>query len=297
MVRRRGDDSCVQGQTAGRRLQGAGGAHGVAQHGFDGGNRNGPGPLPKNRLHRGRFGLVVGRGPRAVGADVIHLRRGQAAARQAVGNGPGHATRVGHGHVLGVGAQAVAQHLGVNPGAARQGPLPLLQNQKTAAFGRDEPFSPRRKRGAKLRGDGEEPVEAREHDPREDVHAAGQHQLRRAGAQPVAGEGTGVIPGRAGRGQHDIGPAGRIRRPAAPERSRECRAPGGTFRGRPPSGTGPSRRSCWFPGGRAQGHPEPRQVERAKLQAGIGQACRAASRANWKASRGFFLDLGADAVR
>ena len=129
------------------------------------------------------------------------------ASRSALLDGqPGRlAGLVGLGEMGGVAGHAVADHLGVDVGAAVQGVLQLLQHQHPAALAHDEAVASGVERPAGLLGlvvaGGERPQggEGRHaHLVHGRLRAAGEHGRGVAPPDDVEGVAQGVGPGRAG---------------------------------------------------------------------------------------------------
>ena len=96
--------------------------------------------LAKDRFNGARFVAVAGRSGCGVGVDVAHFFRLNAGVFQRGPHAALRACAVGRdaGHVIGVGAHAVADHLGQNLCAARFGKLQLFENQNARALADDK---------------------------------------------------------------------------------------------------------------------------------------------------------------
>ena len=87
-------------------------------------------------LDRGQLNVVAERGRGGVGVDVVDVLGIELGARQRRGHGavPAGAVRRRRGDVVGVAGQAVADELGVNPGAAIARMLQLLEHHDSGAL-------------------------------------------------------------------------------------------------------------------------------------------------------------------
>ena len=102
-------------------------------------------------LDRRGLGLVAQRRAGAVGVDVVDLGRDRARRRPGPASSPGRRRRrSSSGWVMWprVAAGAVAEHLGVDPGAAGLGVLELFEHQHAGSFGRARSRRGRRRRAA-----------------------------------------------------------------------------------------------------------------------------------------------------
>lgn len=125
-----GGELVAQCQDREDRLDAAGGRQEVAGGGF--GRADGePAAGAEHGLDGGQFALVAYLGGGGVGIQVLHRGRFHAGLAQRLLHGPAGTAAIFRpgGHVVGVGAGAVAHQLGDGPGAARQGVLQFLDDQ------------------------------------------------------------------------------------------------------------------------------------------------------------------------
>ena len=123
-----GEEAVPQAQGGEDGLHGSGGPQHVARHGLGGAHGQLIGVRAEHGFHRGGLPGVVEVGGGAVGVDVAHLLRRNAAVGQRHGYGLGAAAAVrkGGGDVMGVAGSAVARHLGVDLGSPGLGVLQFL---------------------------------------------------------------------------------------------------------------------------------------------------------------------------
>ena len=189
------------GEGGGDRAEAAGRAHGVTEHRLDRADRRHP--VAEHRPDRPRLAQVVGRRPGAVGAHVVDVHRLDPGVVQRQPHAGGDAVLVRRDHVVGVAVQAVAQHLGVDPGVPGPGVLQRLQHQRRAALAGEDPGAVPVERAALPLGQRAQPEEAGVRPAAHRVRAAGHHHVRLAGVQQVVGVADGVVAGRTGGGERD----------------------------------------------------------------------------------------------
>lgn len=105
--------------------------------------------------------------------------------------------------MVGVAVDAVAEHLGVDAGAAGQRRVQALQEQRGTALAGDDPGPVLVEGRAGLLGEGAQPVETGVRPAADRVRAAGDHVVGLAGADQVVGVAERVVAGRAGGGERD----------------------------------------------------------------------------------------------
>lgn len=170
VVDRRRDEPVVQRERASGRGERARRAHGVPEHGLQGADRRGV--SREDLADRGHLGDVVGLGPGAVGRDVVDLPGADPGVGVRPSDAPRDAALVRRDRVMGIAGQPVAEHLGVNARAARDGRVQVLEHQHRAAFPGQNPLAVAVERLAGLRGDGAQPVKGHERHPQQRVDAA-----------------------------------------------------------------------------------------------------------------------------
>ena len=164
-------------------------------------------------LDRAQLDLVAQRRGRAVGVDIVDVRRVQPGAlqRRLHGAEAAVAVRCRRGHMVGVAGQAVADHLGVNLGAPLLGVFQLFQDDDTGPLAHHETVAvlvPRPRRAGRLVVEvGRQRLglgEAGQADAADGrLRAAGDHHVGIVECDQPRGIADGVRAGRAG-GDHGM---------------------------------------------------------------------------------------------
>ncbi|EGJ77608.1 putative 3-oxoacyl-ACP synthase I [Streptomyces sp. Tu6071] len=195
------DEAVPQRQGARGRGEGAGRAHGVADHRLD---RDGARQvLAEDLPDRADLGHVVGPRAGAVRGDEVDVRgldpgvavRGGDAARDGVA--------VGGDRVARVAGQPVTEHFGVDRGAPGPRGLQRLHEEDAGALAGQDALPVGVEGTAHVGCDGAEPVEAREGLAAQRVGAAAQGHVDVSRADRVVAVADRVVPGRAGGGDRD----------------------------------------------------------------------------------------------
>ena len=142
-VDRGGHDLTLEGQDRDHELDPTRGPQEVSQLALGARDRDAAGFAVEDGLDCDGFGLVAQRSAGAVGVDVVNLAGVEAGVLQGELHGASRAPpfRVGSGHVVAVGAQSVAHHLGEDGGPTAAGVFVLFEDDHASPLRHDEPVA------------------------------------------------------------------------------------------------------------------------------------------------------------
>ena len=124
-----GSSALPQGKCREDEAQGARRAQRVSGHGLGRGDRNRRQTRAEHRVQGLRLVAVVQHRAGAVGLHIVDPVRRHAAVVERRSHGAGGAIGIGGGDVGGVGTHSESDKLAMDPGAARPGPVHVLQHQ------------------------------------------------------------------------------------------------------------------------------------------------------------------------